>query len=193
MARRISRRSTQSQATTLARTRSRARRDFWLPVLGALGVVAVVIFGVVFLPKLLSRPIDSFENEELYASYKSLYDEAKNFNYAYGGDLKLEKKIKTALDSDTDNLGGYFFYVLAAGEYYYHVRDYDRALKFAKEAETYSATDDQFVENIELFLRIYKKLGDAEAVAKWQSIYEEYQVDEDSECATSDEDEEGTE
>lgn len=155
----------------------------YLPVLAALGTVAAVVLGVVFIPKLLAIPFDEEAAAKAeYESYRAIYEEAKNYNYAFGGDQKLEKKIKRAVESETSNLAGYYFYLMAAAEYYYGVRDYDRAVNFAEEAATYAPTDDEIIELTDFFLKAYKKLGNEDALAYWQEIYDEYHIADD--CTT---------
>lgn len=165
----------------------------WFPIIAALLTVAIVISGVIFLPKLFAMPLNNEAHAEAeYASYRSLYEEVKNYNFAFGGDVKLEQKIKKALERSDDNVAGYFYYLLAAAEYYYNVRDYDLARNFAEEAETYSPTDTEYEELIDFFLKLFSKQGNVTAFEYWLDIYNEYHS-EGSSCAEDATEEEATE
>ena len=177
-------------AKTRARKKSLLKdREFLIPVLSALGAVAVVVLGVIFVPKIMAIPLDEenvVESEEAYAAYRKLYEEAKSFNYAYGGDVKLENEIKRAVESDTINTAGYFYYIMAAAEYYYGVRDLDRAIAFAAEAENYAPTDLDWEDVVDFYIKAYKKQGDEESLAYWQQVYDDYHAEPEN-CDTSDE------
>lgn len=173
--------------TAIGKAVKGSRREFWLPIVAALATVAIVVCGVIFLPKLFATPLDSEAAEEAeYSKYYSLYEEVAKYNYAFGGSTTLEKKIKRALESEVDNVAGYFYYALAAAEYYYNVRDYNRALDYTDEAESYAATDTEWEFLIDAYLKIYKKLGNSDAVAYFEAMYDEYHVESDDDCSTDD-------
>ncbi|MBR1795825.1 hypothetical protein IJ765_01000 [Candidatus Saccharibacteria bacterium] len=146
---------------------------FWRPILIALGIVLVVTLGIIFIPKLWNTPLPEGTAEDPYASYRALYTEVKEYNFAHGGDQKLARKINAALESNTNNIAGYHFYQMAAAEYYYGVQDYERAAKFATEAENYAPTDREYQAVLEFYLKVYKKLGDTEKVSYYQGLYDE--------------------
>lgn len=148
-------------------------RGFYLPILGALGVLTLFILGIIFIPKLLSMPAPEPPTEDL-TPYYELYDEVHNHNFAFGGDAKLENKVIKALNKNTTNSAGYFYYVMAAAEYYYNVRDYDRALGFIREAEDYYPNDETWMMIVSLYAKTYKKKGDDENYQYWQKIYDDY-------------------
>ena len=147
---------------------------FWRPIIIALSIILVVFLGIIFIPKLMSAPLPEGTTEDPYASYRALYTEVKQYSFAHGGDQKLERKIKTALERGTNNIAGYHFYLMAAAEYYYGVHDYERAAKFATEAENYAPTDREYQIVLEFYLKVYKKLGDAEKLEYYQGVYDEF-------------------
>lgn len=150
-------------------------RKFWQPILIALGVLAFAACAIIFIPKLANLPVFSAQStEDPYAAYRAIYTEVKNYNFAHGGDKTLEQKVIKALDRGTDNISGYYFHLMAAAEYYYGVRDYNRALSFAEEAENYAPTDSEYEALLLFYVKCYRQLGDLEKSAYYQEVYDEF-------------------
>ena len=148
-------------------------KDFWRPVLIALAILAAVILGIISIPKLLALPLPQ-NNEDSYAKYRALYTEAAEYNYAHGGSPELERKISKALELGDGNTGGYYFYLMAAAEYYYGTRDYERALDFAIAAEYNAPSDSEYEDVLLFYIKAYRRLGNTERADYYQTVYDEF-------------------
>ena len=156
---------------------------FWKPILIACLIVSGFAAGVIFVPEILDRPITSESSEEVYASYKRIYDEVVSHNYAHGGDVEMERRIVKALNRDNEqsNLLAYFFDLMAASEYYYRTRDYERAVGYAEYAGNIAPSDNEWLMVTEFLLKAYKKTGNNDKLAPLQAEYDDFTAE--PECA----------
>ncbi len=159
-----------------ANRRKNILRDFtfWRPIIIALGILALAVFGIVFLPKLWNMPLPEKATKDPYATYRALYTEVKEYGFAHGPDPELEQKIKKALSMGSGDPGGYYFYLMAAAEYYYGAGDYERALAFATDAELDAPTDKEYEEVLLFYIKTYRKMGDTENLNYYQKQYDDF-------------------
>ena len=147
--------------------KKRLRRE--LIIVAAVVLVAGLAYLVFWLKDASFYPSDA------YASYKSLYNIAKNYDYSKGRDLELEARIDRAVSQNTSSVQ-YYYNLKAEVEYYSRVELWHTALKALDEALKFAVTPNEQMYVYQRYADVYNGLGLSEKAESYQSIVDQYRT-----------------
>ena len=145
--------------------KKRLRRE-----LSILGLIALGVFLLRFLPWLMEQPIP---RGDPYAGYYSLLHEAERYDYSAGQSSTLERKLDRATTSAGSDPTKYYFNLKAKGLYYLNLGTYDVAIATLGRALSFAPLREEKFDIYDMLVQAYSALGQEDKAKEYQELLDE--------------------